>query len=76
MNQEYTVWERIRFLLMHMMHAELLIVLMGTAAAAMLLSISLRRKSMSLGEQTLARNIAAVYTGLTLLLWLSGRYLR
>ncbi len=76
MDQEYTVWERIRFLLLHMMQMELLLVLLGTAVAAILLSITLKRKSMSLSEQTLARNIAAVYAGLTLLLWLSGRCLR
>ena len=73
MNQEYSYGERIRFLLVHMMQMELLLVLLGTAAAAWLLAITLRKKNARLAEQLLSRNIALLYAGLFVLIWLSGR---
>lgn len=76
MEQGYPVWERIRFLLVHMMQMELLIVLVGTTAASWLLSITLRKKNARLGEQILSRNIAAVYAVLVLLLLLGRHFFR
>ncbi|WP_371376594.1 hypothetical protein [Sporomusa aerivorans] len=76
MSQEYSYGERIHFLLVHMMQMELLLVLLGTAVAAWLLAIALRKKNARLAEQLLSRKIAILYAGLLVLIWLSGHLAR
>ncbi|WP_425059735.1 hypothetical protein SCACP_03390 [Sporomusa carbonis] len=75
-SQGYTAWEHIRFVVVHMIQMELLVVLLSTALAAWWLSTVLKKQNNRVGEQLLSRNIAAAYTSMLLASWLAGRVFR
>jgi hypothetical protein len=74
--QESTLLSTVTFLLVHMLQMELLLILIGTAAAAWILSITLEKQNARTAEQILARKIAAGYLAVPMLLWISARFLK
>lgn len=74
--QGFTVGERIKFLLVHMLQMEALVVLLGTAIAALVLYRIYKKQNFRQAEQVFTRNLAVVTTSIVAALWLAGRMLR
>lgn len=74
--QGLTLIDRIKFLLVHMLQMELLVVLLCTALAALFLYFVYQKQGNRRPEQVFSRNLAAAATSTILLLWLAGRILR
>ena len=74
--QDLTLGSRIKFLLIHMMQMEMLVVLLGTSLVALLFYTIYKKQNNRLAEQIFSRNLAAAYTSLALVLWLAERMLR
>lgn len=74
--QDFTPSERIKFLLIHMLQMEMLVVLLGTTLVALFFYNLYKKQNSQQAEQLFSRNLAVGSAAITLLLWLAGHMLR